>query len=593
MSNRFILFIIFSFLSLSLVYSQSITVTEPDPGEIWYKGTTYNITWTANGCQDTSYKINIFRDSITVSNFVEQLTANNTTSKSWTIPDTYTNGNYAIRIKTADNVCIGDSGIFIISDPPGGTLTVTEPDPGDDWIKGSDYNIMWTSSGCSDNNVKINIFRNSILQSNFVEQIQASNTGTKSWTVPMSYTAGNYILRIKTSDNLCIGDSGVFQITDPLPSTISVTNPSEGVDWEINSTHTIEWTKSGNMGGSVRITLHKYNVGSGLSPIVTSTIASSTANDNSHSWTIPSSIPPASYSIRIRTTDNLISGDSEIFQISQPVQSGVVEPVRVLHTLPNNKADLYVKSLRISQSTGSGIYNVELFPVIGNAGGGGIAEAFKVDISVKNFSDGSLTKLFPINYIYSPGRKLGPGMDTSSWNYGALHKTVNPGKCIVYVIVDKANVSKEKLWTKTNNKKEFNLTISPLSDLQICGSANLKSYMQMPVKLTLTVENIGDKKSTPCKLKFYMNRKGIQEINIPAINKGASHTPLFNPVFCTEIVGNLTIMVDSSLSNTEKNEKNNVINFVIYGSPPAKPKPADQMQTKCGNYEDWLVIKNM
>ncbi len=223
MIKRNIFIIIVFFILAGLIFPQSITVTEPDPGETWYKGQTYDIKWTSSGCTDNNIKINIFKNSVAVSNFVEQLTSSDTGSKSWTIPSSYANGNYIIRIKTSDNNCIGDSGVFQIADQQGGTLTVTEPDPGEDWEKGKSHMITWTSSGCTNNNIKINIFRNSIIQSNFVDQLTSTNSGSKSWLIPSNYTTGNYIMRIKTEDELCKGDSGVFQIINPSsPPTLQM-----------------------------------------------------------------------------------------------------------------------------------------------------------------------------------------------------------------------------------------------------------------------------------------------------------------------------------------------------------------------------------
>ena len=106
------------------------------------------------------------------------------------------------------------------------SITVTSPRGGENWEKGIAHNITWTSSGCTDTNVKINIFRNSIDTANFVEQITGPNSGTARWTIPAAYTTGRYILRVKTNDNICVGDSGVFNIVPltlrevpPVPST--------------------------------------------------------------------------------------------------------------------------------------------------------------------------------------------------------------------------------------------------------------------------------------------------------------------------------------------------------------------------------------
>ena len=95
---------------------QSITIKSPHAGDIWYKGSTYTITWTSIGISvSTNLKINIFKGSIARANFVEQITCTNAThSKNWTIANSYKTGIYYIRIKTDKGRAHGDSKAFTI-----------------------------------------------------------------------------------------------------------------------------------------------------------------------------------------------------------------------------------------------------------------------------------------------------------------------------------------------------------------------------------------------------------------------------------------------------------------------------------------------
>ena len=76
------------------------------------------------------------------------------------------------------------------------------------------YKIAWSKTGTMSANVKINIYKDSLLVENFVQQLTGPNTGSIDWTIPGAYVNGNYILRIKTVDNAVIGDSDVFVVTD-------------------------------------------------------------------------------------------------------------------------------------------------------------------------------------------------------------------------------------------------------------------------------------------------------------------------------------------------------------------------------------------
>ncbi|MEN8222319.1 MAG: hypothetical protein ABFR36_03585, partial [Acidobacteriota bacterium] len=63
--KRFLLIVVFAILGVGLIFpSPSITVNKPDGTVAWFKGNTYQIKWTPSGCQETDYKINIFKGSV-------------------------------------------------------------------------------------------------------------------------------------------------------------------------------------------------------------------------------------------------------------------------------------------------------------------------------------------------------------------------------------------------------------------------------------------------------------------------------------------------------------------------------------------------
>ncbi len=294
--------------------SPTITVTSPTLNDDWLKGNSYNITWTKTGTQSANIKINIFRNSISQGNFVEQLTGPNSGTYSWTIPTSYLNGAYILRIKTDDNKVSGDSDQFMItassSDPP--KLTVVSPSQCSTWSKNYSYVITWLKQGTLSANVKINVFRNSISQGNFVEQLTGPNTGSYSWNIPSSYSNGNYILRIKTSDNQTHGDSQVFVINSSTisPPKIVVTSPTNCDSWKKLNTYKIAWTKVGTMSENVKINIFRNSVSS--SNFVEQLTG---PNSGSINWTISNTYQAGTYIIRIKTSDNSVFADSELFQI--------------------------------------------------------------------------------------------------------------------------------------------------------------------------------------------------------------------------------------------------------------------------------------
>jgi hypothetical protein len=98
--------------------------------------------------------------------------------------------------------------------------------------------------------------------------------------------------------------------------TITVTAPAAGAIWKQGETKTIQWTKQGETGANVRITLRiPDETGAALE------IAQSAPNTGSFSWTIPDSVVPGTYFIRVRSAVP-VQGDSGAFQIQE--KSGTV-----------------------------------------------------------------------------------------------------------------------------------------------------------------------------------------------------------------------------------------------------------------------------
>ncbi len=326
-----ILLLLIMFFS-GVIWSQSINVTAPGNGVTWYKGDTHNITWTPSNCSITSYKINIFKDSISQPNFKLQLTASGTNTKSWTIPGTFDSGNYIIRVKTDDNLCVGDSGLFIIADKPqSASITVTSPGPGAVWKKGSTHSITWVPTNCSVTSYKINIFKDSINQSNFKLQLTASGTNTKSWTIPNTFDPGNYYIRIKTDDNLCVGDSGLLVIEDALPEeepSITILKPDSSTIWRKGITNLITWDKTGQQSAGVKINIYRGSVIS--QPNFLEQLTGS--NNGSKSWKIPGNYATGTYRLRIMSDDQ-VTDDSDPFMIKPKFQ---ITPEMVITPIHGN-----------------------------------------------------------------------------------------------------------------------------------------------------------------------------------------------------------------------------------------------------------------
>ena len=205
----------------------------------------------------------------------------------------------------------------------GPTISIIIPNSGYVWNKGKTYTIKWVYSGKMDSNVKITLYKPNLKTLQMIIAKPTANDGSYTWKVPFSIPNGKYVIRVKTMDNTVYANSAVFTINSvPLPSGtltvippgyIKVTNPKKVTNCAHGSKLTITWIKVGKMDPNVKITLYKPDL-----KTLQMVIVKPTPNDGSYTWKIPSSIPDGLYVIRVKTMDNTLYDNSEVFTIGNP-----------------------------------------------------------------------------------------------------------------------------------------------------------------------------------------------------------------------------------------------------------------------------------
>jgi uncharacterized delta-60 repeat protein len=281
-----------------------VTVTTPNGGEQWQRGTSQIITWTSGGV--TNVKIELLKGTSVNLTITSSIPAANG-SYNWTVPSAQTIGtDYKIRITStaASTVTDSSNASFSIFAP---AITVTAPATGNNWICGATKNITWTAQGTVNANVKIQLFKGTTKTLDITTSTPTAN-GTFTWNIPSTLTtATTYVVKVITLDNLVTGTSGTFSIVTGI---ITVTAPAAGTKWQRGVTHAITWTKEGTLNANVKIQLYKGTT-------LDSTIISTTPNSGSYNWTIPANKTLATtYKIRITTADSLVTGDSGVFSIT-------------------------------------------------------------------------------------------------------------------------------------------------------------------------------------------------------------------------------------------------------------------------------------
>ena len=184
------------------------------------------------------------------------------------------------------------------------SITVTSPNGGESWEIGTTHNITWNSSHSS-LNVKIELYQGGSAYQTISSS--ESNDGSYSWAIPSTYNeSSDYKVRISyvSDENENDESNGNFTLAAP-PSSITVTSPNGGEEWELGSSQNITWTST-NISGNVLISLLKG--GSFYMSINTNT-----SNDGSYSWTIPETYDEGTdYKVRISSvSDGTVYDESD------------------------------------------------------------------------------------------------------------------------------------------------------------------------------------------------------------------------------------------------------------------------------------------
>lgn len=279
-----------------------VTALTPNGSESWARGTTHTITWDDN--LTSNVKIELCDPAgASLATIKSSATGN---SFNWYIPSNYSVGYYKIKISNVNNpACYDFSNIFPISASTGGTVTVLTPATGDRWNRGAMHLITWTKT--FPENVKIELCN---AGGGVLVPIKNVCAGSSyNWYIPSNYSEGLYTIKVSSVLDGSIFDvSEVFQITASVGGTITVNNPSAGVDWNRGAMHLITWTQT--FPENVKIEL--CTAGGTVLALIKNVCAGS-----SYNWYIPSYYSPGDYTIKVSSVlDGTIADWSGVFQIT-------------------------------------------------------------------------------------------------------------------------------------------------------------------------------------------------------------------------------------------------------------------------------------
>jgi len=215
----------------------------------------------------------------------------------WKVPINYSN-NVKIKIEDMGVMRLVNSAYVPLSlvsskfsiTPP--YATIAQPAGGEEWIAGTEHNIIWSETGVLGKDIKISysidggvtypyvIFQNATgdntIYANNVTVV--GNSLSYQWTVPNTIS-GQCRVKVQGLTNNGNGIS-LSNFSIKLP-TITITSPTATDLWSIYDTgKTISWTKAGNVSGNLKI---EYFSDQSTSKLI---LADTNGPASSYSWDI-------------------------------------------------------------------------------------------------------------------------------------------------------------------------------------------------------------------------------------------------------------------------------------------------------------------
>jgi len=189
--KRTLLSISLAALLLAPLAAQTVTVTSPNGGETWVKGTPHDITWTFTNAGSVKVDIILRRSNNTKVGTIKSNWPLSAGSWPWPSVGTLEDGtvveprtDYIVRIRDAGDTFSDDSnGAFSINEGGGGppALQLLSPNGGETWPQNSIRDITWSAANWS-GSVQLNLRQDGAIKGIIAKDVPAAN-GKFPWKV--------------------------------------------------------------------------------------------------------------------------------------------------------------------------------------------------------------------------------------------------------------------------------------------------------------------------------------------------------------------------------------------------------------------------
>lgn len=286
----------------------TMTVTVPNGGEVWTVADSAYVLWESSGSCGDYVRITLLQDGDSCGVIGDSLIDDG--SHRWEVVSCCADSiGYTVRVFNLGSGAHdeSDSSLTIVPAPAPCDLTVDYPNGGETLQVGEEVTINWEASDRCGENVRIELLESEVVCVTIAES--AANTGSYVWSTAKCEGVRSDSYRVRITD-VKTGISDVsdehFSITvGPPECELTVIYPEGGEILCASEEAKITWIVSGECGSEVGIELLRAGA-------VCATLAETTENDGSHSWTVVECGSEAQdYAIRITDLDSGSSAESE------------------------------------------------------------------------------------------------------------------------------------------------------------------------------------------------------------------------------------------------------------------------------------------
>jgi PKD repeat protein len=212
--------------------TSSLTVTSPNGGETWQRGTTHTITWSYTGSPGPNVKIVLLKGTTEIGTIASSAVTGNSGkgSYTWSIASSgITGSDFKVKVQSISQPIIRDiSNAYFALNPATAqpTLTVTSPNGGETWQRGTTHTITWSYTGSPGPNVKIVLLKGTTEIGTIASSAVTGNSGKGSytWSIASSgITGSDFKVKVQSISQPTITDTSnnVFTLTPRVQNPIA------------------------------------------------------------------------------------------------------------------------------------------------------------------------------------------------------------------------------------------------------------------------------------------------------------------------------------------------------------------------------------